>query len=169
MKKYSLVLFILLFVFNCKIFAIEQFTLESSAFQLNTMIPSDYTCSGVDKSPPLTWHNAPGKTQSFALIMQDPNATHGVWTHWVVFNIPATTTQIDAGTTPQGSLEGKNSWEGLGYRGPCPPLGAHSYVFTLYAMDKVLDLGEGATANTIEHAMTGHVLDHAVLTGLYQK
>lgn len=171
MKKISLIVFLLLYLFNYKIFAAaEKLTLESSAFKLNTMIPAEFTCNGVDHSPPLEWHNAPAKTQSFALVMQDPDAPNGVWTHWIVFNIPAKVTQLDTGSpVPEGAANGNNSWGGLGYRGPCPPLGAHRYVFKLYAMDNVLALGEGATSDTILQAMTGHVLASAELVGLYQK
>ena len=170
MKKFSVILFLLLYIFNYKIFAAESFTLESSAFKLNALIPDVHTCTGADQSPPLAWHNAPAKSQSFALIMQDPDAPNGVWTHWILFNIPPNVTEIGAGSpVPQGAANGKNSWGGLGYRGPCPPLGAHRYVFKIYALDIVLPIGEGATATTILDAMTGHVLGSSALTGLYQK
>lgn len=170
MKKFSLILFLLLYVFNYKIFAAENFTLESSAFKLNTMIPAAYTCSGADQSPPLEWHNPPAKTQSFALVMQDPDAPNGTWTHWILFNIPANINELGAGSpVPESAANGKNSWGGLGYRGPCPPVGAHRYVFKLYAMDTVLSVGEDATADAILQAMTGHVLGTAELVGLFQK
>lgn len=171
MKKISLIVFLLLYIFNYKIFAAaEKLTLESPDFKLNTMIPAEYTCNGVDHAPALAWHNAPAKTRSFAVVMQDPDAPNGTWTHWIVFNIPAKVTQLDVGSpVPEGAASGNNSWGSLGYRGPCPPLGAHRYVFKLYAMDDVLTLGEGATADTILQAMTGHVLGSAELVGLYQK
>ncbi|MFT4060454.1 MAG: YbhB/YbcL family Raf kinase inhibitor-like protein [Legionella sp.] len=168
MKKIALVLF--LYLVHTHVFATEPFSLDSTAFKLNTMIPAQYSCDGVNQSPPLAWHSIPEKTQSFVLIMQDPNGPNGVWTHWILFNIPANVRQLDAGSpTPQGATNGKNSWGGLGYRGPCPPLGAHSYVFKLYAVDRVLTLGEGATADTILNTITGHVLGSAELVGLYQK
>ncbi|MGC1182785.1 YbhB/YbcL family Raf kinase inhibitor-like protein [Legionella sp.] len=169
MKKYFLLLFLL--IFNYKIFAAgSSFTLESSAFKLNTLIPDKYTCNGEDLSPPLVWYNAPPKTQSFVLIMQDPDASKGVWTHWIVFNIPAQVTQLKANNPiPEGATNGKNSWGTLGYRGPCPPVGAHRYVFKLYALDNVLDVAEVATPDAILQIMTGHVLGSAELVGLYQK
>lgn len=170
MKKYSLILFLLIWMFNYKSFADNKFTLESSAFKLNSMIPAEFTCSGIDQSPPLTWHHVPAKTQSFVLVMEDPDAPNGTWTHWLIFNIPPNVTELGAGApTPEGAANGANSWGGKGYRGPCPPLGAHQYVLKLYAIDKILDLGEGATRDTVLQMITGHVLDTAELIGLYQK
>jgi Raf kinase inhibitor-like YbhB/YbcL family protein len=169
MKKYSLILFLLIWMFNYKSFADNKFTLESSAFKLNSMIPAEFTCSGIDQSPPLAWHNVPAKTQSFVLIVEDPDAPNGTWTHWLIFNIPPNVTELGAGSTPDGATNGVNSWGGKGYRGPCPPLGAHRYVFKLYAIDKELDLGEGATRDTVLQTITSHVLGTAELVGLYQK
>jgi len=167
MKKYSL--FLLLIMIGYNTFA-ANFTLESPAFELNTMIPDQYTCSGEDLSPPLTWNHVPSKTQSFALVVEDPDSPTGVWTHWLLFNIPANITKLAAGSpAPEGASMGNNSWGSLGYRGPCPPIGAHRYVFKLYALDKVLILGNGAPKDTILQAMTGHVIGTAELVGLYQK
>lgn len=169
MKKYSLILFLLLYLFNYKIFA-ENFALESSAFKLNTMIPTENTCHGTDVSPPLNWHDAPAKTQSFALIVEDPDSPNGVWTHWALFNIPPKITQLDAGApVPVGAANAKNSWGGQGYRGPCPTVGVHRYVFKLYALDNVLTLGDGTTTDLLLRAMTGHVIGSSELIGLYQK
>ena len=110
MKKYSLILFLIVWIFNYKIFAAD-FTLESPAFKLNTMIPAQYTCNGTGESPPLTWYHIPPKTQSLALIVEDPDAPNGVWTHWVLFNISPKLTKLDDGSpTPGGAANGKNSW-----------------------------------------------------------
>ncbi len=169
-KKYALALFLLLWIFNYKNFAASTFILESPAFKLNTMIPAQYTCEGTDLSPPLNWRGAPPNTKSFALVVEDPDAPQGVWTHWIVFNIPPTITELGAGSPlPEGAANGKNSWGGLGYRGPCPPLGAHRYAFKLYALDKMLELGSGTTREIVLQAMTGHVLASSELIGLYQK
>lgn len=169
MKKYSLILFLLLCTVHYKSFA-ENLTLESPAFKINTFIPNEYTCNGLDQSPPLVWNNIPPNTQSFALIVEDPNAPSGIWTHWILFNIPPTVKQLEAGApVPPGAANGKNSWGGLGYRGPCPPsIAVHSYVFKLYALDIVLSLGEGTTRDLLLDAMTGHVIGSAELTGFYQ-
>jgi len=169
MKKYSLIIFLLLYVFNYKIFA-AKLTLESPAFKLNTIIATQYTCNGDDKSPPLAWSNIPPKTQSLVLLMEDPDAPDGTWTHWVLFNIPPTLTGLDVGAaTPEGAANAKNSWGSLIYRGPCPTLGMHRYVFKLYAVDKVLTFGNGATKDAVLDAITGHTLGNAELAGLYQK
>lgn len=147
-----------------------EFTLASPAFQLNSMIPAEYTCSGMDTSPPLSWRGVPPNAKSLALVVNDPDAVNGVWTHWILFNIPPTVTKLDAGTAvPQGALVGQNSWNNARYQGPCPPLGVHRYVFTVYALDTILTQDNGAATNTVLDAMTGHVIGSAELVGLYQK
>lgn len=169
MKKYSLPVFLLFTLLNHSIFA-ANFALESPAFKLNTMIPVQYTCTGADTSPPITWHDAPANTQSLALVVDDPDASSGVWTHWILFNIPTAVTKIDAGgAIPTGAANGLNSWGSIGYRGPCPSIGVHRYVFKLYALDKILNFKEGTSKDIILQAMTGHVIGSSELTGLYQK
>ncbi|CAM2863427.1 YbhB/YbcL family Raf kinase inhibitor-like protein [Legionella worsleiensis] len=147
-----------------------NFTLESSAFKPNSMIPDQYSCSGANIPPPLAWQNVPPNAQSLALVVSDPDAQDGEWIHWMIFNIPPTVTQFDATSAlPDGAVNGTNSWGTVGYKGPCPPLGVHRYVFTLYALDNVLNLEQGANKTTVLNAMTGHVIGSAELTGLYQK
>lgn len=167
MKKYFL--FFLLWIGSYSVVA-AQFTLESSAFQPNALIPNQYTCYGENQPPPLAWHNAPEKTQSFALIVEEQNdSEEDSVTHWVVFNIPPSETQINNGLIPKGAQSGKNSWGTIDYHGPCPSIGAHSYVFKIYAIDKVLNVKDGATSDDVLNAMTGHVVGGAQLMGLYQK
>lgn len=169
MKKYSLLLALIFSAWNFNVFA-QNFTLESSAFPQNSAIPPQFTCNGGNKVPPLKWTNAPEKTQSFALVMQDPDAPDGTWTHWILFNIPPTVNQIDTDNPiPQGALIAQNSWKKAEYDGPCPDVGMHQYVITLYALDKQLDLQSGADKNAALDAMTSHVLGSAKLVGLYQK
>jgi Raf kinase inhibitor-like YbhB/YbcL family protein len=166
MKKFWL---LLLLVLSCTHNFAAQFSIKSPAFKMNAIIPDEYTCKGVDQSPPLTWRNIPEKTQSLTLIVEDSDALGGTWTHWIVFNIPPEVNELRAGgTIPTGATNAKNSWDGLGYRGPCPSLGAHSYHFKLYALNKVLDLGEGTTRDLVMNAMTGHVIGQTELVGLYQ-
>ena len=169
MKKYSLILFLLLCLVQLNSYA-ETFTLESPAFKMNTLIPDKYSCKGVDQSPPLVWHHIPPNTQSLVLIIEDPDAPSGVWTHWIVFNIPPTVKHLETGAPiPQGALSGKNSWGSLSYRGPCPPsMEIHRYLFKLYALDTVVNLGEGTTRDILLNTITGHVLGTAELDGLYQ-
>lgn len=166
MKKCSL-LFIL-FLCTIKSFA-AVFSLTSTAFTDNGMIPNEFTCKGSDKSPPFIWHHIPSNTLSLALVAQDPDAPSGTWTHWILFNIPISVTTLHAGgPIPEGASLAQNSWGNAKYQGPCPSLGAHSYVFTLYALDKILTLPNDASTNTALDAMTGHIVGSAVLTGLYQ-
>ncbi len=146
-----------------------DFSLTSPAFSKNSMIPVEFTCNGADKSPPLFWSALPEKTKSLALVVEDPDAPSGSWTHWILFNISPSITNLEINSTPEGALQALNSWGNAKYQGPCPPLGAHRYVFTLYALDKTLNLTNGVAANTALDAMTGHVIGSAVLTGLYQK
>lgn len=169
MKTYALPLSLLLCMINSKNFA-ANFTLESTAFKPNSMIPVEYTCNGADQSPPLSWHDAPPNTKSFALVVEDPDAPNGVWTHWILFNIPPTVTKLDADSPiPEGASSSKNSWNTINYRGPCPPIGIHRYFFKLYAMDKILNLEDNPNRDSVLQAMTGHVIGTSELVGLYQK
>ncbi len=143
------------------------FALSSSAFAQGKPIPAKYTCDGLDISPPLAWGDAPMGTQSFALIMDDPDAPAGTWVHWVLFNLPAQTHQLAEKAT-QG-VQGRNSWGRLGYGGPCPPSGTHRYFFRLYALDTLLQLPAGATKEQVLRAMQGHVLAQAELMGVYAR
>jgi Raf kinase inhibitor-like YbhB/YbcL family protein len=152
-------------------------SLKSSAFQPNGDIPREYTCDGPDTSPPLEWSGAPAGTKSFALIVDDPDAPDPkapkmTYVHWVLYDIPASTTTLPKGgakSLPSGTREGVNGWKRTGYGGPCPPIGKHRYFHKLYALDTQLDdLGKPSKAD-LERAMKGHVLAHAELVGRYQR
>jgi len=167
MHKCTVLFALILFAF--KSFA-AVFSLASPAFEANGMIPTEFTCNGANKPPPFFWHDIPANTRSLALVAQDPDAPSGTWTHWNLFNIPATIHNLNVDAPlPKGAALAKNSWGNARYQGPCPPLGAHRYIFTLYALDKVIGLSNGVATNTALDAMTGHVIGSAVLTGLYQK
>lgn len=151
-------------------------SLTSSEFEYNDTIPSIYTCDGDQSNPPLTIAGVPAGAQSLALIMFDPDVPAAVkpdrnFDHWVLFNIPATTTKIDTGEhvgTPGNNGSGKAA-----YTGPCPPPqyepSEHRYFFKLYALDTQLQLPQGATRAQVETAMTGHILADATLLGRYKK
>lgn len=150
-------------------------SLTSPAFAEDQPIPEKYTCAGPDVSPPLKWSSAPANTKSFALIVDDPDAPGGVWVHWVIYNLPSTTTAL-AENTPQlpklsdGTKQGINDFRQTGYGGPCPPPGKpHRYFFKLYALDTLLDLKPGATKKDLLKAMEGHVLAEGQLMGIYQR
>jgi Raf kinase inhibitor-like YbhB/YbcL family protein len=148
------------------------FTLNSSVFNNGDLIPAKYSCVGQDISPPLSWIDAPSTTQSFVLILDDPDAPAGTWDHWIVFNIPAKIQQFaeNVELTSFNIPIGKNSWGRNQYNGPCPPSGStHRYFFTLYALDTTLQLTTGADKNTLISAMQNHVLATAKLMGKFQK
>ena len=148
---------------------------SSSAFQEGSKIPARYTCEGQDVSPALSWGEPPAETQSFALIMDDPDAPVGVFTHWVLFNLPADSRGLPEAVPtqpqlPDGSLQGRNDFGKTGYGGPCPPPGRpHRYQFTLYALDQTLDLKAGASKKQVIDAMQEHSLAQGRLTGIYQR
>jgi len=137
------------------------------------MIPKKFTCDGPDMSPQLSWKEAPSETQSFALIMDDPDAPAGTWVHWVLYNLPANAHELAEGLEKQeqlsnGALQGRNDFRKIGYGGPCPPSGPpHRYYFKLYALDARLNPKAGAAKPEIESAMKGHILGQTELIGRY--
>lgn len=138
-------------------------TLSSPAFADNGPIPAKYGCgaAGPSVSPPLTIAGVPQDAKSLALVVDDPDAPAGTFTHWVVWNIAPSTTSVAEGLTPAGASEGKNSFGKSGYGAPCPPAGEHHYVFTLYA----LDAAQIASADDIPN----HATAQAKLVGRYTK
>jgi Raf kinase inhibitor-like YbhB/YbcL family protein len=149
--------------------------LTTTAFQPGGDIPSVHTCDSSDVSPALAWADAPDATQSFALIVDDPDAPAGDWVHWVVFNLPATTRALPGGLAPgakliSGGRQGRNDFGRVAYGGPCPPPGpAHHYHFKLYALDTIVDLPSGASKADLQEAMQDHVLAQAELIGRYRR
>ena len=128
-----------------------------------------------NRSPSLSWQGEPEGTLSFALICEDPDAPAGVWTHWVVFNLPASARSLFGGVSPDEALlgsgqQGLNDFQKIGYGGPCPPLGQkHRYEFKLYALDIMLPLTGAVTRSNLLAAMEGHVLAKAKLTGMFRR
>ncbi|HSW44517.1 MAG TPA: YbhB/YbcL family Raf kinase inhibitor-like protein [Phycisphaerae bacterium] len=152
-------------------------TITSTAFGHNQPIPRKYGGEGQDISPPLAWTGVPEGTRELALIMDDPDApTPKPWVHWVVYRIPPETMSLPEGIAPSlrgpGSLlQGRNSWNRVGYGGPMPPPGhgVHHYRFRLYALDGPLALEPGLTKDEVLMAMKGHILAEGVLTGTYKR
>jgi len=150
----------------------------SPAFGDHAPIPELYTCDGENFAPPLGWSGAPPHTASLALIVDDPDAPDPAapkrtYVHWVLYDIPAAVTEIEEGAggalLPDGAREGRNDAGGVGYTGPCPPIGRHRYFFKLFALDTVLgDLGASTKAD-LERAIDGHVLERAELVGTYAR
>ena len=144
-------------------------TITSTAFTANGAIPSLYTCEGKDISPPLTWSGAPPGAKSFALIVDDPDAPSGTFTHWVLFDVPKDAWSLAQGASGIGTA-GKNDFGDAKYGGPCPPKGkgVHRYFFRVYALDvDKLGPSEGATRGDVESAMKGHVLAKGELMGTF--
>ena len=148
----------------------QGFTLSSPDFADGAPIPTAFTCEGNDKQPTLRWMHRPEGTKSFALIVDDPDAPDGVFTHWVKFNISSDVDQLDAGAAV--GVDGKNDFQADGYGGPCPPPnhGPHRYYFRLYALDvPSLDVSRGAPRQAVEKAMDGHILGTAQLMGTFER
>jgi len=146
------------------------FTLSSESFKYGKSIPPTFSCEGEDLSPALEWQNVPPETESFALIMDDPDAPSGTWVHWLVYDIPGKL--VGFGKGGSAGRDGLNSWGREGYGGPCPPRGhgAHRYFFKLYALDTItLDLPSGATVGEVKTAINGHVLAVAEYMGTYER
>jgi Raf kinase inhibitor-like YbhB/YbcL family protein len=148
------------------------FTLNTSGFLDNGILPVLYTCDGKDISPQFDWTDAPAKTQTFAIVLKDNQAPGGVFYHWVIYNLPKSTQSLDEGIQqlPAGAQMGKNSWNKAQYNGPCPPKNStHTYVFTIYALDSKLSLPIGTEAAIIEAAMKNHIVGTASLTAVYSR
>lgn len=154
--------------------AAAAFSLTSPAFTDGAAIPSKYTCDAgpTNPSPALAWKDVPAGTKSFALILHDPDAPlAGGFTHWVLYDIPPSTSSLPEGFQPGSvGVSGNSGFRRAGYGGPCPPSGVHHYHFMLSALDvATLGLPAGATKADVEKAMEGHVLGKTELVGTYQK
>src|SRR5712692_10384724 len=151
-----------------------EIKLTSAAFKEGQPIPRQYTCDGVNVSPPLEWAGVPKTARTVAIICDDPDAPAGTWVHWVLYNLPAeniglveslpTTENLKA-----GGFQGQNDFGKIGYGGPCPPSGTHRYFFKIYALDSELPLKAGATKADLEKAMEGHIVSQGQLMGTYRR
>jgi Raf kinase inhibitor-like YbhB/YbcL family protein len=142
--------------------------ITSSAFHEGANIPSKFTCDGSDTSPPLQIAGVPSGAKSLVLIVDDPDAPGGLFTHWLVWNISPQTGSIAEGSAPKG-VQGANDFGKSGYRGPCPPPGTHRYSFKIFALDRELELRSGAKRSQVDAAMKGHVIAQGELVGRYAK
>lgn len=144
----------------------KELFVRSPAFENNGFIPRKFTCDGQGVNPPLAIDSIPEETQSLALIMEDPDAAAGLFTHWVAWNIPPTGIIRER---PLSISEGLNTAKKRGYRPPCPPSGTHRYIFKVYALDIMLNLGEFTEKEDLEKAILGHVIAQGELIGLYNR
>jgi len=137
---------------------------SSSAFAEGGRIPTTYTCRGAGTSPRLRWSGLPEKTRSIALVVDDPDAPNGTYTHWVVVNIPPDVAEVAEGATPAGGSELKASG-GVGWKPPCPPSGTHHYRFNVYALSSELDLPRSASLDDVVGAIASKTIAWGRLTG----
>ena len=147
---------------------------KSAVFDEGEPIPTRYTCSGVDVSPPLDWGPLPENTASIALICEDPDAPGGLWTHWVIFNLPGDSILLEEHVMGReildnGAIQGLNDFGRVGYGGPCPPGGTHRYFYKVYALDVKLDLHPRSSRPQLLDAMDGHILDQGQIMGYYTR
>ncbi len=145
-----------------------EMKLLSSAFEEGEYIPEKYTADGENISPPLEIKDAPSSTESYALVVDDPDAPVGTWVHWVVWNIPADVKNLKQGTAPEG-IRGKNDFGNLKYGGPAPPSGTHRYYFKLYALDTMLNITEGSAKEDLLEIIRGHIVERAEIMGKYSR
>jgi len=148
---------------------VAEFALQSSAFEHGRPIPRRHSCEGEDLSPPLSWSGAPEGTRSLALVVDDPDAPAGTFTHWLAWALDPGAEGLGVGEA--APVEGRNDFGTSGYRGPCPPPGhgRHRYSFRLYALDSEPDLPPGAGKRELERTLQGHTLATAELIGTYER
>ena len=142
--------------------------ITSSAFQEGGNIPSKFTCDGGNASPPLQITGVPPEAKTLVLIADDPDAPGGLFTHWLVWNIPPQTNLVAEGSAPKG-VHGTNDFGKSEYGVPCPPSGTHRYYFKVFALDRELTLPAGAKRSQLDGAMKGHVIAQGELMGRYSR
>ncbi len=147
-----------------------KLTLRSSSFSDGEEIPRKHGYKNGNARPQLEISGVPQDTQSFAIIMDDPDAqavVGKIWVHWTIWNIESNVSEIAESSIPSDAVEGKTDFGEIGYGGPAPPDKRHTYLFKLYALDTKLDLPQGSSKKQIEEAMKEHILDETVLKGTY--
>jgi hypothetical protein len=149
--------------------AAGELRITSPDFTQGASIPALFTCEGQNTSPTLVITGVPATAKSLALVVDDPDAPGGTFTHWLLWNIPPGTKKLPAGSVPPGVLQGTNDFGTRGYSGPCPPSGTHRYFFRLSALDTVLHLAAGASRDDFDTALRGHVLLTGELMGRFTK
>ncbi len=152
-----------------------EMTIISPAFGEEEAIPIKYTCDGENTSPALEWSNPPEGTLSLVIIMDDPDAPEKVFTHWLIYNLSSDIRKLAEGVPvgrelEDGILQGRNDFNTYGYGGPCPPSGqTHQYRFTIYALDKELDIEAGIVKNKLLDAINDHIIAYGQFTANYAR
>lgn len=143
--------------------------ISSAVFENNSAIPDKFTCDGANINPPLNFENVPAGTKSLALLVDDPDAPAGTWTHWLLYNIDPSISSINENSVPSGAMQGTTSFGTAKWGGPCPPSGIHRYFFKLFALDIVLDTNLIINATKFSELINGHIIGNAELIGLYNR
>lgn len=169
--KYFIIIFICLFSIDSL-----ALSLSTDSFAKWGRIPEKFTCKGADTNPMLSWINPPLGTKSYAIVVDDPDSAGRIWGHWVVFNIPSSTTEYSEGQQklqrlPDNAVQGTNDFGRIGYNGPCPPPGkTHRYYFRIFALDtRTLPLDSTATRNAVIQAIKDHTLARDELVGTFSR
>jgi Raf kinase inhibitor-like YbhB/YbcL family protein len=144
-----------------------QMSASSPEFAQGKAMPLKSSLKGDNKSPQLLISSIPFKAKTLAIIVDDPDAPSGLWTHWLLWNVPPNIAVISEGEVPKGAAQGKNSFGRVRYDGPAPPSGTHRYVFHVFALDEPLSLPAGSSRDELEAAMKGHVVGKAEFFGTY--
>lgn len=142
--------------------------ISSTAFANNGKIPKKYTCDGTGVSPPLKISSVPKNAKSMALILDDPDAPKGTFTHWVIWGISPKKTQFAEGDK-KGFVDGTTGVGKTGYFAPCPPSGIHRYVFKLFALDSQVDISTKSKKQELVSTMQNHIIQTATLVGKYSR
>jgi len=143
-------------------------TVTSTAFVEGGAIPRRFSCDGDDVSPPLAWKGVPSSAAALALVVDDPDAPSGTFTHWVVLDLPTSVGALDEAVDPHG-VQAKNSAGRAGWFGPCPPSGTHRYRFTVYALSEPTGLADGAGLDDALRAIETRTVSWGRLTGIYRR
>ena len=161
MKTIWLALAIFVGIFNMN--AASSISITSPSFQASGDIPAKFTCNGTNVSPELQISSVPNEAKSLVLIVDDPDAPRGLFTHWIVWNIDPKTTRMAENSAPTAGVQGINDFGKRNYGGPCPPSGTHRYFFKIFALDTKLELKPGARRAELDAVMRGPYLVAPVL------
>ena len=145
----------------------SSISITSPSFQAGGDIPTKFTCNGTNVSPELQISSVPNEAKSVVLIVDDPDAPRGLFTHWIVWNIDPKTTRVAENSAPAAGVQGTNDFGKRNYGGPCPPSGMHRYFFKIFALDTKLELKPSARRAELDAAMRGHVLTQGELMARY--
>lgn len=157
----------MLAVFGSLLAGGAKMKITSPAFQEGGIIPDKFAKKAENVNPPLRIEGIPATAKSLVLIVDDPDAPVGLFTHWLVWNIDPKTTEIAESSVPKGAVQGTNDYPDRSYDGPQPPSGTHRYYFRVFALDNSLALATGAKRRELDRAMNGHVIAQGECMGRY--